>query len=279
MQIGSMKITPLLDGEILAEPSGYYTNVDDEDWEPHSHLLDECTGKLAVTVGGHLVRHGNRVIVVDTGNGPQPVFPFVGGAFRSALAAAHVKPHEVTDVIFTHLHLDHIGWASLDGKPFFPNATYRVDRRDWDFFMDPDYDMPDWEEQLSVPSRDAAAVRLAPIADRIEFFEGDDEVLPGIHSIEAAGHTPGSAVLELVSDRERGVLIGDLVHAQPELIAEKGWDFFAHVDPKVGLDSTRRISKWLADEKLPFAGAHFTGMTWWRIDTADGRRTLTELPE
>jgi len=279
MKIGSMTITPLIDGEILADPPAYYSNVTDEDWQPHSRFLDTCTGDLSVTVGSHLIRHEDRLILIDTGNGPQPVFPWVGGGLRSSLAAAQVKPSDITDVVYTHLHSDHIGWSSIDGKPFFPNATYRVDKRDWDFFMDPNYDMPDWERSLTVPERDAATVKLAPIKNQLEFFEGDDEVLPGINAIEASGHTPGSTVLELVSDGERGVLIGDLVHAQPELIeVGKGWDFFAHIDSEVGLEAVRRISKWLVDEKLPFAGAHFTGMTWWRLDSEKGQRTLTELP-
>ncbi|MGI3786642.1 MAG: MBL fold metallo-hydrolase [Janthinobacterium lividum] len=272
MRIGGITVSPLIDGEIADLPTAYYTNVTEEDWQPYAHLLDECTGGLTETVGGFLVRSGDRLVVVDTGSGPQPTFPFVGGALRSALAAEGVRPSDVTDVVFTHLHVDHIGWATVGGKPFFPNATYRVDRRDWDHFMDPGYTMPDWEPMVSEPSRDQASVRLAPVADRMEFFEGDSEIFAGLRSVEASGHTPGSTVLEIESDGERGLLIGDLVHALPELLSDKEWDFFAHVDGRAALESIDRIVRRLVDERLPFAGSHFTGLPWLRLDTDNGHR-------
>jgi len=82
------------------------------------------------------------VIVLDTGIGSKPIYPWLGGGFRSSLLSKGVTPEDVTDVVFSHLHLDHIGWAAQHGKPFFSNATYRCDRRDWDFFVSPDYDIP-----------------------------------------------------------------------------------------------------------------------------------------
>ena len=49
-----------------------------------------------------------------------------------------VQPDDVTDVLFTHLHFDHVGWATQQGRVVFPNATYRCDERDWAHFVGPD---------------------------------------------------------------------------------------------------------------------------------------------
>ena len=100
-----------------------------------------------------------------------------------------MTPAEVTDVLFTHLHFDHIGWASVDGVPTFPNATYRCDRRDWDHF---------------VGSDDAATAQLRPVEDRFEPWDGDVTIAPGVDTRLCAGHTPGSALIVLSSGDQRG---------------------------------------------------------------------------
>ncbi len=102
-----------------------------------------------------------------------------GSAPRRASRRVGVEPGDVTDVLFTHLHFDHIGWASTDGVPTFPNATYRCDRRDWDHF---------------VGSDDVATARLRPVEDRFEPWDGDASIAPGVDARLCAGHTPGSAL-------------------------------------------------------------------------------------
>lgn len=272
MRIGDMQIDPLIDGEAAVPPEAGYANP--TDWSAFEHYLDPCTGLQINTLGGFLVRFDDKVVLVDAGVGPKPTFPFVGGSLRSALFAVGVSALDVTDVIFTHLHADHIGWATVDGKPYFPNATYRADRRDWDYFCDPGYEPPDWERAATDFPVDAAAVRLAPVAARMEFFEGSQEIFVGIESIEASGHTPGSTVLRLSSAGEQGFLLGDLVHTQPELTEDR-WHFWAHLDAEAGMNSIERVRKVLIDTKAPFAAAHFPGLKWGQLST-DGARVVYE---
>ena len=59
------------------------------------------------------------------------------GAFGTELQRAGFRPEDVTDVVLSHLHFDHIGWVSVGGRPYFPNATYRVERGDIEYFLDP----------------------------------------------------------------------------------------------------------------------------------------------
>lgn len=268
MQIGSMTVDPLIDGELLSSPTGAYLGLEKEEWDQHHHFLHG--DRLLITMGGYLVRDGSRVVLVDAGVGPRPVFPLSGGGLRSSLLAINVHPDEITDVIFSHLHFDHTGWATLDGTPFFRNATYRCDRRDWDHYVTPDYDIPDFEAAYIDVSRDSALNRLGPLAYRMEFFEGDDEILPGFVAYDAAGHTPGSSVLRLTSQGESGLLLGDLVHSEPELF-EENWDFIRHHDHAAALASIERFRAMIQDENLPFAAAHFPGLHWGRLEKAKGR--------
>lgn len=275
MRIGSMTIEAITDGECVYPTDIAYLNKNSTDWHEHGHdhWLEPCVqGNILYQLGGYLVTYGDRVVLVDAGVGPKPTFPFVGGAMRGALLARGVEPSDVTDVIFTHLHNDHIGWASVNGKPFFENATYRCDKRDWDFFVSPDYPMPEWEQQFTDVTADPAAIRLAPVADRMEFFEGEASVIPGIEAWEAAGHTPGTTVLKLTDGGESAVLIGDLAHTEPEMY-DDNWEFPSHTDMTQALSSVERIRKRLFDANLPFAAAHFAGMRFGRI-TSNGQGTF-----
>lgn len=122
------------------------------------------------TLGGYLVRHGDRVVLVDAGVGLQPIFPFVGGALRSALKAPASSPTRPT------------GWIGETGTSTSPTVT----------------SCPA-EGALCNPATDHPSIRLAPVVDRLALFEGEQFVLPGIRALEASGHTPGETVLELES--------------------------------------------------------------------------------
>jgi len=91
---------------------------------------------------------------------------FQGGAMLNNLAALGVQPEQVTDVIFTHLHFDHVGWASADGVRVFPNAVYRCDARDWEHFRDTSACGPLFRRLPSVWRRGRTADRWCPESTR-----------------------------------------------------------------------------------------------------------------
>ncbi|MFC9835531.1 MBL fold metallo-hydrolase [Rhodococcus sp. NPDC127530] len=267
MQIGDIRIDGLIDGEAVLDKEGLFIGDNaptEDDWGPYARFLDQCTGQQINTIGSYLIRYDDKVILHDAGMGPDPALPpFTGGGLRSALWALDVSPLDITDVIYSHLHIDHIGWTSINGKPYFPNATIRIDRRDWDHYSRPDYQLEDWEIPVTHVERDLVSVRFAPVLDRIELFEGDTELLPGIVAMDASGHTPGSTVIELRSDGEKGLLIGDLVHTHGELV--EGWEFVINHDHAKAGEAIERFRKYIYDNKVPFAAAHFPGLKWGRL--------------
>ena len=158
-----------------------------------------------------------------------------GGAFLESLASHGVKPDAVTDVIFSHLHFDHIGWASRNGKPVFANATYRCDARDWEYFVDPPPELanqpldPDNPMAPLVAPGSGKAV-LEPVESRLVTWDADGSLLPGLDVRLAAGHTPGSGVMVLSSGTARAVLLGDVAHCPVELLDDE-WGGIGDVDP------------------------------------------------
>ncbi|HUP85897.1 MAG TPA: MBL fold metallo-hydrolase [Acidimicrobiales bacterium] len=256
MNVGSLTIDPVIDGSARMPATAAFAGTTDEDWAPHRALL-EGDGTLEMTLGGFLVRAGDRVVLVDAGMGPFTWGPFVGGQLLVNLAALGVAPDEITDVLFTHLHFDHVGWATQQGRIVFPNATYRCHERDWEHFVGPD---------------EGATKKLLPIADRLEPWSGSGPLLPGIDLMAAAGHTPGSTIVVLSSGDERAMLLGDVVHCPVELLDDE-WQGMSDVDPELALRTRTALAKELEGRDIPVAAAHFPGMRFGRLLAASGRRS------
>ncbi|MBV8303699.1 MAG: MBL fold metallo-hydrolase [Acidimicrobiia bacterium] len=267
MQVGEFSVTPVLDGRFELPATLFFPSTSEEDWAPHHRFLNE-DGTLPLDVGGFLVRYGRRTILIDVGVGPPAPAPGFG-VFLDGLAAQGVSPAEVTDVVFTHLHFDHIGWASAEGAPVFPNATYRCHQLDWDFFLSPD--LPEIQTGKILGAQLTPPERLTPIAGHIEAWDGDGPIVPGIDVRHAPGHTPGNTVIVLSSGTDRAILLGDVCHCPVELL-DSGFEAVGDVDP----DLARRTRQAWIDElegtRVPATAAHFPGMQFGRLLPAQGKR-------
>src|SRR5690349_19032676 len=129
MHVGAVEILPVLDGIARIPAAEAFPETPDSAWSPHRQFLN-ADAEIELSLGGFLVRSGERVVLVDTGVGRVLAPPFEGGRFLDSLAELGIAAEDVTDVVFTHLHFDHVGWATQQGHVVFPNATYRCDERD-----------------------------------------------------------------------------------------------------------------------------------------------------
>jgi glyoxylase-like metal-dependent hydrolase (beta-lactamase superfamily II) len=263
MQVGDLDVQPVLDGVARMPPSEAYRTGDtssgrgleDADWEPHQSFLAD-DGMLELALGGFLVRAGERTVLVDTGLGDLERGAFAGGRLLDELAGLGVAPPDVTDVVLTHLHFDHVGWTTHHGDVVFANATYRCDRRDWEHFVGPD---------------PGATRKLSPLVDRLETWDGSGSLLPGIDTLAAPGHTPGSTIVVLSSGTDRALLLGDVVHCPIELVDDE-WAGMGDVDPELARRTRMALAREIEGTDVPVAGAHFVGMQFGRLLAAQGRR-------
>ena len=257
MQVGNLRIDPVIDGVGRFQPTRAFRGTTPEQWEPHRDLLD-ADGLLGFSMGGFLVRGADHVTLVDLGLGPRSFLGIDGGAFLDQLRQLGVEPDQVTDVVFTHLHFDHIGWARHpDGTAVFPQATYRCAAADWSHFM---VDHQEQETEL-----------LAPIADRFEQWTGSGPLLAGLDTLEAPGHTPGSTVIVVSDGVERAMLLGDVVHCPIELVDDE-WQAMFDVDPELAQRTRVALNRELEGSDIPVAAAHFPGLEFGRLLPASGRR-------
>jgi glyoxylase-like metal-dependent hydrolase (beta-lactamase superfamily II) len=272
MRVGEIDIVPVTDGigkmvpteayaalafpgsDELPAPSGH--GMTDADWEPHRSLLDE-DGMLTLALGGFLIRTNDRLALVDTGLGPLDLGSMRGGALLTELASIGVEPGDITDVILTHLHFDHVGWTTRKGTVVFQNATYRCDQRDWEHFVGPD---------------PGATRKLSPLEGRLETWDGSGALLPGIDTMAAPGHTPGSTVLVISSGTDRAMLLGDVVHCPVELLDDE-WAGMGDVDPALALRTRVALARELEGTDTPVAASHFPGMQFGRLIQGSGKRS------
>jgi glyoxylase-like metal-dependent hydrolase (beta-lactamase superfamily II) len=261
MKIGDLVVEPIFDG-VMKAPATAFKGTTDEQWAPHRRFLG-ADGMLEFALGGFLVRApGDRVVLVDAGIGEgsgtsmSGSGTFQGGELLKSLAAHNVRPEDITDVVFTHLHFDHVGWASRKGTIVFPNATYRCDARDWQHFRGNERVQP----------------VLAPIEDRLTTWDASGPLAPGIDTMTAPGHTPGSTIMVLSSGTARGLLLGDVVHCPVELLEDE-WAGLGDVDPALAKQTRNALAREIEGTDTPVAAAHFPGMVFGRLLSASGRRS------
>ena len=261
-----MQIVGIVDCEVLSAPNDPWfgweggRGVNPDDWSRHPELLDG--DRLRFSVGAFLVRGGplgDRVVLIDAGNGPVGDGFLPDGRLPEALRGHGVEPADVTDVLLTHLHHDHTGWLGVDGSVFFPRATIHMHADDVAYFTDP---------TSTGMSAEVTPTRLAVVADRIATFTGACVPVPGINAVSAPGHTPGSTVFVASDGITRVVFLGDTVHCPVQLV-DSEWAVLGDVDAALAARTRESLVREIAGDggssSTLVAGAHFPGLALGRL--------------
>ena len=177
------------------------------------------TDHITLSIDALLVKAGDRIVLIDSGMGPK-----AHGVLMESLAKAGVMPDQITDVLITHSHPDHIGGLlTTDGKPAFPKATVRMTDAEW----------------ATLKGNPQQADFVTAITPQIQTFAGGAEVLPGITSVILKGHTPGHTGYEIVSGTSKLLDIGDMAHSSVVSLARPEWAMGYDSDKPAG-EATRR---------------------------------------
>lgn len=195
---------------------------------------------ISLSIQPLLVRTGERLVLIDTGVGSG--MGGAGGKLQASLTAAGVDPGDITEILISHSHGDHVGGlVGADGKLLFPNAVIRIEANEWDFMQ--------------------ANAELKSVVDailpRVQVFRYGSEVAPGITAVEIAGHTPGHSGFEIVSGAEKLLYIGDAMHSSIISVQKPDWQIQFDHDAPVATASRIALDERAAANNLRLYGYHF----------------------
>jgi glyoxylase-like metal-dependent hydrolase (beta-lactamase superfamily II) len=266
IKVGSLDVLSVLDVIAPFPPANVFPDVPPRAWDPYRPLYP--TGfdgdNLKLSISSYAIVGGGRTAIVDTGLGPA-TNPQAPGQLASNLRAEGIDPANVDTVIFTHLHLDHVGWNFQDGKPTFPNATYVVQQADWDFF--------------SAQKEDAVVQsQVAPLekTGALKLVSGETQLTAEITLLPTPGHTPGHQSIVVSSGGERAFIAGDLGH-HPAQVQETGWSPGFDNDAPLATATRRRILDQLERDGERACFGHFPTPGFGFIVKENGRRVFRAL--
>lgn len=253
--VGALTLTALHDAQIVVANDGktFGLGVSTRAVGNVLRAAGVPTDRITLSTNALLVRTGHRLILIDTGLGPR-----YHGALLASLKLAGVSRGEVTDVLITHPHPDHIGGLlDAQGALAFPNAAIRMASAAW-----------------ALMKQTGAPAMVRAVAPRVQTFEPGARIAPGVVSISLPGHTPGHVGYEIASGKARLIDIGDTAHSSIVSLARPEWAVEFDNDQSLGratrvktLAVLAKNGEWVFAPHFPFPGVgHITaagqGYTW-----------------
>lgn len=193
-----------------------------------------------------VVRTGSDVVLFDTG--------LSAAGTTAALKAAGIMPEDVTVVVITHMHGDHVGgMTGEDGSLTYANARYVTGQAEFDHWNGTD--------------NETFAGKVKPFAERFEFIGDGASVASGITGMAAFGHTPGHMAYMVESGGEQLLLIADAANHYVWSLAYPDWEVRFDIDKAAAAATRKKLLGMAAADRIPLIGYHmpFPGMGF--VDT------------
>ena len=234
---GDFQVSTLLAGTRPVEDiqSIFGTNVSAEEFAAVSAQNFIPDDKAQFFFTPTVVRTGGEVVLFDTG--------LSAAGTTAALAEAGIAPEDVTVVIITHMHGDHIGGMTNDaGDLTYPNARYFTGQVEYDHWASTD--------------NEGFAGKIQPFAEQFTFIGEGDSPVSGITAIEAFGHTPGHMAYMVESGGESVLLMADTANHYVWSVAYPDWEVRFDADKAAAAATRKKILGMVAADRIPLIGYH-----------------------
>jgi len=213
VRVGEVDVVLISDGVLPLPTSTMSTNVSESDRNAwfDDRFLQRDMFDWALNIA--LVRSGDRLILIDSGVGEG--FEYFTRAGRSVmrLESAGIDLNAITDIVITHMHMDHVGGLNVDGvkAKLRPDVRIHVSALEVEFWKDPDFSKTVMPESVPPALRKAAARFVELYSENIVQFDQTVEVATGVSARVTGGHTPGHCVVDIASKGEKLTFVGDMI--------------------------------------------------------------------
>lgn len=259
MKVGEIDVLVVSDG-VLSLPGAMLAHNADPaaraDWL-HDMFLPPDLSEWALNVV--VVRSAGRTILVDAGLGADPNLNLPrAGQLHLRLKAAGIDLASVTDVVLTHMHMDHVGGLLTDGVKdrLRPDLKIHLAAAEAEFWAAPDFSRTSMPTGFPDALRRAAGRFLDDYGSQLRPFETEYELAPGVIVQRTGGHTPGHSVVRLASRGDRLTFAGDAVFTvgfdHPE------WHNGFEHDPEEAARVRIRLLRELASTGEPLVATHLS---------------------
>jgi glyoxylase-like metal-dependent hydrolase (beta-lactamase superfamily II) len=256
--VGEIAVTYLPDGMVPINPVWLYPEMTEKDWSRNYPEYLDSGGYLTVSSGALLIENGDRAMLLDAGYGPfspsasradSLVGSISSGELLASLASAGRKPEDIEAIAFSHLRMDHVGWAALPrlSNPFW-DAICLVHE-------------PEWR------NRESAGVTtemLGSLETRAATVADGEEIFPGVRVQALPGHTQGHAGFRISSQGQELIAFGDVMYS-PYQVVHPELQMFGDSDSDSARQSRFQIVAELAATGKIGYGCHFADVVFGRV--------------
>ncbi len=252
--VGDARVTIVSDGYFRLPTDGLGVNADRDEVQAFlkRHFLSP---ELGYSHTNHLfVEVGDAKVLVDVGSGNR--FMENTGQLMGNLEAAGIDPYEITHVVITHAHPDHI-WGIRDGfdEAIIPDAEYLIGEAEHTYWM---------QDGLvdRVPAEDQQFVLGAVNSINVDgaewtLVQDGHEVVPGLTMIDTPGHTPGHMSLRVDSGDQSLIALGDSMSHAYTNFAHPEWYNGFDADGDQTVATRKRLLDMAAEDQIAILGYHF----------------------
>jgi len=259
LKVGKFNCTIFRDTMYKYQAKDFFTNASDSELMPLLSQYQITANTIPSPFIALLVEHDDKKILIDTGAGD-----FLDGHLMLVLQEQGIQPEEITDVILTHFHPDHIGGVySIDGNLNFPNAKFHLHEEEWKF----------WHSSASdgqaAAFKNCIAKNVTPLKDKnLNLIKGDfTDIMPGITGVMVDGHTPGQLALIVQSNNDR-ILYSSDTFLHPLHIEKLEWETKYDIDHEKAKQSRIKVLDLAIKENLLINSFHFKFPGLGRVEKA-----------
>jgi glyoxylase-like metal-dependent hydrolase (beta-lactamase superfamily II) len=245
LRIGEIDVMVISDGVLPIPFTVMSTNVEPSmraAWLDNMLLPDSFDWAVNVMV----VRSGEQAILIDSGLGGEfEGFPRAGQLVHR-LDAAGIDLAALTDIVLTHLHMDHVGGLLGQGvkERLRPDVRIHVAATEVTFWEAPDFSRTVMPSPIPDVLRVTAKRFLADYGSKIHQFDEEHQVAPGVVVRRTGGHTPGHSVVRVSSGSEALTFAGDALF--PVAFDHPEWQNGFEHDPEEAVNVRLRLFRDLA---------------------------------